>query len=190
MTKPVLLLCLLLANIAVAEELYRYRDSAGIIVTADTIPPNAAVDGYEIVNEQGAVLETVQARQPVELDQDQTKQDQYLLASFSHVGEITRLKERKLALLARDIQNLRNNLSNLDIREENLVAEAANMEMAGEEVAAELTGQISQIRLDRAEVQKLLASRKTDRISIEALYRGYEQRFRQLELGSTQTSEQ
>ena len=188
MTKPVLLLCLLLANIAVADELYRYRDSAGIVVTADTIPPNAVIDGYEVVNKQGTVLETVQAWQPV--DQNQTKQDQYLLASFSHVGEITRLKERKLALLARDIQNLRNNLSNLDIREENLVAEAANMEMAGEEVAAELTGQISQIRLDRAEVQKLLASRKTDRNSIEALYRGYEQRFRQLELGSTQTSEQ
>ena len=190
MTKPVLLLCLLLANIAVAEELYRYRDSAGIIVTADTIPPNAAVDGYEIVNEQGAVLETVQARQLAEADQDQAKQDQYLLASFSHVGEITRLKERKLALLARDIENLRNNLSSLDIREDNLLAEAANMEMAGEEVAAELMEQIGQTRLDRAEVQKLLASRKTDQHSIEGLYRGYEQRFRQLELGSTQTSEQ
>jgi hypothetical protein len=95
-----------------------------------------------------------------------------------------------LALLARDIENLRNNLSSLDIREESLLAEAANMEMAGEEVAAELMEQISKARLDRAEVQKLLTSRKTDQHSIEALYRGYEQRFRQLELDSTQTSEQ
>lgn len=190
MTKPVLLLCLLLANIAVADELYRYRDSAGIIVTADTIPPNAVIDGYEVVNKQGTVLEAVQAWQPVEVDQNQIKQDQYLLASFSHVGEITRLKERKLALLARDIQNLRDSLSSLDVREESLVAEAANVEMAGEEVAVELMQQISQARLDRAEVKKLLVSRETDQHSIEALYRGYEQRFRQLELGSRQTSEQ
>ena len=188
MTKPVLLLCLLLANIAVADELYRYRDSAGIVVTADTIPPNAVIDGYEVVNKQGTVLETVQAWQPV--DQNQTKQDQYLLASFSHVGEITRLKERKLALLARDIQNLRDSLSSLDVREESLVVEAANVEMAGEEVAVELMQQISQARLDRAEVKKLLVSRETDQHSIEALYRGYEQRFRQLELDSRQTSEQ
>jgi hypothetical protein len=187
-TKPVLLLCLLLANIAVADALYRYRDSAGIIVTADTIPPNAVIDGYEVVNKQGTVLETVQARQPV--DQNQTKQDQYLLASFSHVGEITRLKERKLALLARDIQNLRDSLSSLDVREESLVADAANVEMAGEEVAVELMQQISQARLDRAEVKKLLVSREPDQQSIEALYRGYEQRFRQLELDSRQTSEQ
>lgn len=188
MTKPVLLLCLLLANIAVADELYRYRDSAGIVVTADTIPPNAVIDGYEVVNKQGTVLETVQAWQPVH--QNQTKQDQYLLASFSHVGEITRLKERKLALLARDIQNLRDSLSSLDVREESLVADAANVEMAGEEVAVELMQQISQARLDRAEVKKLLVSRETDQQSIEALYRGYEQRFRQLELDSRQTSEQ
>ncbi len=189
MTKLVLLVSLLLANIAVAEELYRYRDGAGIIVTADTIPPNAAVDGYEIVNEQGAVLETVKARQPAGINQGQSKQDQYLLASFSHVGEITRLKERKLALLARDIQNLSNNLSSLDAREENLVAEAANMEMAGEEVAADLLKQISQAHLDRAEVQKLLVNRKTDQLSIEAVYHGYEQRFRELKLGPKQTSE-
>jgi hypothetical protein len=45
MIKAGLVLTLLLATEALATELYRYHDSAGTVVTADTIPPLAAATG-------------------------------------------------------------------------------------------------------------------------------------------------
>jgi hypothetical protein len=193
MIKPVLLVVLLLVSAAEAKELYRYRDSAGVLVTADTIPPLAAAGGYEIVNGQGRVLQVIVAQAPSINSLDQDKQDQYLLASFSRVSEIAKLKQRKLALLARDIDNLANNLASLMVREFRLTAEGANMEMAGEEVSLDLLARIGQTRAERAELEQRLADRRRDRARIGALYDGYQQRFRQLldiERTTTETSEQ
>ena len=193
MIKPVLLVALLLSSAAEAKELYRYRDSSGVLVTADTIPPLAAAEGYEIVNEQGRVLQVIVAQAPAANNVDQDKQDQYLLASFSRVSEIAKLKQRKLALLARDIDNLINNLTSLTAREDSLTAEGANMEMAGEEVSPDLLTRIAQTRAERAELEQTLTDRRRDRASIEALYDGYERRFMRLldsNRATTETFEQ
>ena len=182
MIKTVLLGILLLANGAAAKELYRYHDSAGTLVTADTISPLAAADGYQIVNEQGLVLRVIRAQQPINKDSDQSKRDQYLLASFSCVDEITQRKVRKLALLTRDSQNLQNNLNGLVARETALTNQAANSEMAGEPVSLTLVQQIDKAQIDRAEMQQVLADRQHDQGAIAALYSNYELRFRQLKL--------
>lgn len=180
MIKAVWLGILLLANGAAAKELYRYHDSAGTLVTADTISPLAAADGYQIVNEQGLVIRVIRAQQPISADSGQSKQDQYLLASFSGVDEITQRKARKLALLARDIQNLKINLKGLVAREAALTNQAASDEMAGEPVSLQLVQQIDKAQIDRAEMQQVLADRQHDQSAIEALYSSYEQRLRQL----------
>jgi hypothetical protein len=139
------------------------------------------------------VLQVIVAQAPSINSLDQDKQDQYLLASFSRVSEIAKLKQRKLALLARDIDNLANNLASLMVREDRLTAEGANMEMAGEEVSLDLLARIGQTRAERAELEQRLADRRRDRARIGALYDGYQQRFRQLldiERTTTETSEQ
>ncbi|MDA9599088.1 hypothetical protein N9S48_00845 [bacterium] len=110
----------------------------------------AAADGYEIVNENGHVLKVVRAQQPVSTDSQQSKQGQYLLPSYSGVTEITQRKERKMALLGWDIQNLQNNLNTLVVREETLLSEVASSEMAGEAAASGLVQQIDRAQLDRA----------------------------------------
>ena len=140
----------------------------------------AAADGYEIVNENGHVLKVVRAQQPVSTDSQQSKQGQYLLPSYSGVTEITQRKERKLALLGWDIQNLQNNLNTLVVREETLLSEAASSEMAGKAAASGLVQQIDRAQLDRAEMQKMLVDRQHDLGVIEALYRSYEVRLSQL----------
>ncbi|MDG1312561.1 MAG: hypothetical protein P8P26_10950 [Porticoccaceae bacterium] len=94
--------------------------------------------------------------------------------------EITQRKERKLALLGWDIQNLQNNLNTLVVREETLLSEAASSEMAGKAAASGLVQQIDRAQLDRAEMQKMLVDRQHDLGVIEALYRSYEVRLSQL----------
>jgi hypothetical protein len=69
-----------------AAELYRYYNQQGVLVTTDIPPANAAINDYEVVNESGRVLRVVSALDIVEgLSSDQSKQDNYLLTSFSSV---------------------------------------------------------------------------------------------------------
>lgn len=180
MNKTVWLLTLLLIQGTAAEELYRYQDSSGITVTADTISPLAAAEGYEIVNELGQVLRVVMAQPVVLTDVEQRMQDRYLLSSFSQVAEITQLKNRKLALLAREIENLKNNLHSLQVRAQTYIRDAAHREMAGEAVPEALRQQISQLGHDAAELQNILSTRQADETALTLRYRHYEERLRQL----------
>ncbi|MDA9574441.1 hypothetical protein N9R52_02430 [Porticoccaceae bacterium] len=177
MIRAGLVLTVLLAGEAMATELYRYHDSAGILVTADTIPPLAAADGYEIVNTQGQVLKVVKAQAPIATDAKSSALDQYLLASFRRVDEVS---QRKLQLLDRDIANLQNSLKSLVDRQEQLLAEAASSEMAGESVSADLRKKIQRAQLERTKLDRILAERQLDLAAIEDLYIRYERRLTQL----------
>lgn len=118
MIKTVWLLLLLVTPWVAAKELYRYQDSAGLMVTSDTLSPEAAANGYDIVNEQGRVLQRLGPRPLQSQSSEQSEQDQYLLSSFSKVDEISVLKNRKLELLARDIKHLLSNIKGLMTRED------------------------------------------------------------------------
>ena len=83
MIKTVWLLLLLVTPWVAAKELYRYQDSAGLMVTSDTLSPEAAANGYDIVNEQGRVLQRLGPRPLQSQSSEQSEQDQYLLSSFS-----------------------------------------------------------------------------------------------------------
>ncbi|MDG2501750.1 MAG: hypothetical protein P8M77_05095 [Porticoccaceae bacterium] len=180
MTKAVWLLLLLAAPWVAAKELYRYKDSAGLLVTSDMLSPEAAVNGYDAVNEQGRVLKTLRPQHLPPQGSEQSEQDQYLLSSFSQVDEISVLKRRKLELLARDILHLQNNIKGLDAREELILQEAVNMEMAGETVSQSILDRLAKIKKSRHEVLQLLEERQEDQRTTSALYQYYEQRFAEL----------
>ncbi len=118
MIKTVWILLLLVTPWVAAKELYRYQASAGLMVTSDTLSPEAAANGYDIVNEQGRVLQRLGPRPLQSQSSEQSEQDQYLLSSFSKVDEISVLKNRKLELLARDIKHLLSNIKGLMTRED------------------------------------------------------------------------
>ena len=180
MTRVAMVLTMLLAGNAMATELYRYYDSAGTLVTADTIPPLAAAEGYEILNTQGQVIRVVKIQAPIGEDAEISALDQYLLASFSRVDEVSERKQRKLKPLVSEIANLRRSLTAVTETEQQLSAQAASSEMLGETVSPELVQQIETIKRQRAEWARLLAQRQSDLAAIDALYHSYEQRLTKL----------
>lgn len=185
MIKTVWLLLLLVTPWVAAKELYRYQDRAGLMVTSDTLSPEAAANGYDIVNEQGRVLQRLGPRPLQSQSSEQSEQDRYLLSSFSKVDEISVLKDRKLELLARDIKHLRSNIKGLTTREEQIAQEAVNMEMAGETVSQSVLAQIAEVQKSRKEIEQLLAERQQDQRTTADLYQHYEQRFRELLIQQT-----
>lgn len=185
MIKTVWLLLLLVTPWVAAKELYRYQDSAGLVVTSDTLSPEAAANGYDIVNEQGRVLQRLGPRPLQPQSSEQSEQDQYLLTSFSKVDEISVLKNRKLGLLARDIKHLLSNMKGLVAREEQIAQQAVNMEMAGETVSPAILDQLAQVRASSQEIEQLLADRQHDQRTTTELYTYYEKRFRELLIQQT-----
>jgi hypothetical protein len=77
--------------------------------------------------------------------------------------------------LASEIANLQANLSAVIDTEQQLLAQAANSEMAGEPVSVDLAQQTQRLQLARAKRAELLAGRQRDLAAIEALYISYEQ---------------
>jgi len=168
-----------------AAELYRYYNQQGVLVTTDAPPADAAANDYEVVNESGRVLRIVSASDiDQEISSDQSKQDSYLLSSFSHVGEIQSLKQRKVQLLAREIKQLENNLTALAARENKIYAEASNIELSGEVVPESVTQQLQMLLDAKAELTRTLAQRRDEYQALEARYEAYKARFRGLKKDS------
>ncbi len=164
-----------------AAELYRYYNQQGVLVTTDAPPADAAANDYEVVNESGRVLRIVSASDiDQEISSDQSKQDSYLLSSFSHVGEIQSLKQRKVQLLTREIKQLENNLTALAARENKIYAEASNIELSGEVVPESVTQQLKLLLDAKAELARTLAQRRDEYQALEARYEAYKARFRAL----------
>ena len=164
-----------------AAELYRYYNQQGVLVTTDTPPPDAATNDYEVVNESGRLLRIVSALdRDAELSVDQSKQDHYLLSSFSTVDEIQSLKARKVQLLMREIEQLENNLTALSTRENKIYFDAANIELSGETVPASVSEQLQILEGARVELSETLAQRREEYTALEQLYKGYIARFREL----------
>jgi|OM-RGC.v1.018321728 hypothetical protein len=182
MIKTVLLMVLIVPWMALdAAELYRYYNQQGVLVTTDTPPADAAVDDYEVVSESGRVLRIVSALEGrEELSSDQSKQDRYLLSSFSSVDEIQSLKARKIELLLREIEQLKNNLAALAKRENTIYFDAANIELSGEAVPASVSEQLQILKDARTELNATLTLRRQEYDAVERRYNEYIARFRQL----------
>jgi hypothetical protein len=168
-----------------AAELYRYYNQQGLLVTTDTPPADAATNDYEVVNKSGRVLRTVSVLDiGEERAIDQSKQDSYLLTSFSDVGEIQSLKERKVGLLIREIQQLENNLTALVSREDKIYFDASNIELSGELVPDSVTEQLQILEDGRVELTETLAQRRDEYKAVERRYEMYIVRFRALKKDS------
>jgi hypothetical protein len=168
-----------------AAELYRYYNQQGVLVTTDTPPADAATNDYEVVNESGRVLRIVSALDSgEELSSDQSKQDNYLLTSFSSVEEIESLKARKVQLLMREIEQLENNLTALAARENKIYFDASNIELSGELVPDSVTQQLQILQDARVELTDTLGQRRGEFKALESLYQGYISRFHALKKDS------
>ncbi|HAD09043.1 MAG TPA: hypothetical protein DCF62_06145, partial [Porticoccaceae bacterium] len=90
---------------ASASMLYRYKNSDGVTVMDQTIPPEYVNNGYEVLSKSGRVVKVVppyteKAAGTSEQDEkarlQREKDDQYLLANFRSLEEIQYSKARKL----------------------------------------------------------------------------------------------
>lgn len=175
MKKSLLLfLSLLLVNqVAFSKNFYRYKDSDGRLIVKDYLPTEAVTQGYEIINEEGRVLERVPAALTTEekeaerikqeqLDalkkkqMEERRRDILLMRQYKTTEDIQRTEKNQTAALRANIDLLNGHNANLTKKLEDLQSRAANFERQGKAVPQNTLKEIeatkSQIETNNASI--------------------------------------
>ncbi|MDG0978260.1 MAG: hypothetical protein P8O79_00905 [Halieaceae bacterium] len=192
------LACFGTKDVVGANELYRYKDAAGIPVINDRLPPEAVPSGYEILNEEGVVIRVVppqlteeelalqsaqekEAQAEREATAAQKARDELLLMRYSSVADIEAARDRALQSIRIRVSILRSNVRSAVQLIENYQTQAANIERSGGNVDDVTAEAIEVARRRLASTQRALAEREVEIDKVTAEYQADVDRFRHLE---------
>ncbi|PTB98739.1 DUF4124 domain-containing protein [Marinobacter sp. Z-F4-2] len=174
-----------------AANMYRYTDENGQIVISSTIPQEATKRGYDILNDNGRVIDTIPpaptdeeiaAREAEKQRQkelaEQREQDRALLKRFSHPDQAVKAMHRKIRELEGLIQLKRGNISVISSQLDNEQSRAANMERAGREIPEATLEKIRRLEAQIRDIERGITSQTQE---IEELRRAFEADIERLE---------
>jgi predicted RNase H-like nuclease (RuvC/YqgF family) len=175
----------------VAANMYRYTDENGQIVISSTIPQEATKRGYDILNDNGRVIDTIPpapteeeiaAREAEKQRQkelaEQREKDRALLKRFSHPDQAVKAMHRKIRELEGLIQLKRGNISVISSQLDNEQSRAANMERAGREIPEATLEKIRRLESQIRDIEREITSQTQE---IEELRKAFEADIERLE---------
>lgn len=181
---------LMAATIAEAR-MYRYTDENGQVVISNTIPQEASKRGYDILSNNGRVIETIDpeptkeeiaAREAEEKrkaeEARQREQDRKLLERFSHPDEAVRAMHRKIRELQGLNQLKRGNISVIDSQLDSEQSRAADLERSGREIPEATLEKLRRLEAQIRDIEREITSQNAD---IKALRERFEQDIERLE---------
>ena len=182
-----------------AANMYRYTDENGQIVISSTIPQEATKRGYDILNDNGRVIdiippapteEEIAAREAEKQRQkelaEQRDKDRALLKRFSHPDQAVKAMHRKIRELEGLIQLKRGNISVISSQLDNEQSRAANMERAGRDIPEATLEKIRRLEAQIRDIEREISSQTQE---IEELRKAFEADIGRLEevTGETRT---
>lgn len=191
----ILVLCWPEMRSAQAAKMYRYHNDQGVLVIDHTVPADAAARGYEILSEDGRVLESVapagadaaapgaataKPRRSAEAVAEQEKIDRYLLTSYSSVADIEAVKARRLGEVEREIGIAEAQLEELADRREAVQEQAANLQRRGKPVSEAILEELTGLDNQETTARARLRERRLQHAELAQHYDIYAERFREL----------
>ena len=186
-------LCLALALVASfvvqADEvlLYRYVDNKGVtVLDRQGVPPEYVGKGYQVLNQQGRVVQTVapaltpEQLQRIRLEKARADANAQLLQRYSSVDEVDKAQARKLAELDAMIAGVQNNLQALLAQQAGLQGQAAEQERAGKDVSPQLLAQLGVLRDEQARMKADIARYQAARVQAQQDFAADRARVEQL----------
>lgn len=179
--------------------MYRYTDENGRLVISNTIPQEATKRGYDILSNNGRVVETVApaptaeeiAAREAEKERQkqleiQQEQDRLLLKRFSHPDQAVRAMHRKIRELEGIIQLKRGNISVISSQLDSEQSRAADMERAGRDIPETTLEKIRRLEAQIRDIEREISAQRQD---IGEMKRAYEEDIKRLEeiTGETRT---
>lgn len=179
--------------------MYRYSDEEGQLVISNTIPQPATKRGYDILNSNGRVMETIPpapteaeiaAREAEKQRQAeltiQREKDARLLKRFSHPDQAIKAMHRKLDELRGLIQLKRGNISVISSQLDNEQSRAANMERNGQKIPDATLDKIYRLESQIRDIEREISWQTKE---IDVLKQAFEKDIKRLEkvTGETRT---
>lgn len=171
--------------------MYRFTDENGQVVISSTIPQEATKRGYDILSNNGRVIETIPpapteeeiaAREAEEQRQkelaEQREKDRELLKRFSHPDQAVKAMHRKIQELEGLIQLKRGNISVISSQLDNEQSRAADMERAGREIPETTLEKIRRLGAQIRDLEQEIAAQSQE---IRELRRAFETDIERLE---------
>ncbi|WZF87777.1 DUF4124 domain-containing protein [Marinobacter metalliresistant] len=174
-----------------AANMYRYTDANGQVVISSTIPQEATKRGYDILGNNGRVIETIPpapteeeiaAREAEKQRQqelaEQREKDRQLLKRFSHPDQAVKAMHRKIRELEGLIQLKRGNISVISSQLDSEQSRAADMERTGRDIPESILEKIRRLESQIRDIEREIASQTQE---IEALQKAFEADIERLE---------
>lgn len=168
-------LTLLLVTTTASASIYRYTDKNGQVVISNTIPQAASKRGYDILNNQGRVIETVDPaptaeeiaerearKRDQEMQAQQRELDRKLLERFSHPDDAVRAMHRKIGAL-RELTRLKHR--NIAVIENQLDTEqvrAADLERSGRAIPQAILNKIRRLETSIKEIESEIRAQEAE----------------------------
>ena len=153
--------------------MYRYKDENGQTVISNTIPQEATKRGYEILGNNGRVVERVApaptaeeiAAREAEKERQrqaelQRQEDQKLLQRYSHPNQAVRAMHRKIAEMEGIIQLKQGNISVIASQLDSEQGRAADMERSGREVPDASLEKIRRLESQINDIEREIAGQR------------------------------
>ncbi len=194
----VFLTLLLVSQVAFGKNFYRYKDSDGRLIVKDYLPDEAVIVGYEVINEQGRVLQvvppelTAEEKEAARIKEEQLealqkkqmeerRRDILLMRQYKTIEDIKRTEKNQTAALRANIDLLNGHISNLNDKLEELQGRAANFERQGKSVPKNTLKEIEATK-SQIETNKASITRYEDKIkNIEVQFQSDLIRFKELQ---------
>lgn len=152
-------LSLLAAPATQPLQLYRYLDDRGaVVLNRQGVPPEFVSKGYQVLNAQGRVLQTVppalspEQAQANAAQRAQADADARLRTRYTSVEDLERTRQRQLTEIDGLVALTRGDLQNLQAQQASLQGEAANQERNGQPISPSVLDQLEAVRQRRAEL--------------------------------------
>lgn len=179
------------------ETFYRYRNAEGVLVIDYQVPPDLVHKGYEIIDENGEVLDSVAAYDPdstlspeeQQAQELQRRQDRLMLKSYSTLDDLYYTRDRKVTALKRELLGIKNTIRDFTELLQTERTNAANIQRSGRDVSDSLKKHIARLAEQLKDAKVVLVKREAELAEMQDFYKRQEQRFIELKgLDNRQTA--
>ncbi|MBC6943016.1 MAG: DUF4124 domain-containing protein [Xanthomonadales bacterium] len=183
--RPIVALALALTAtfaLAAGATRYKWRDAEGALHYSDSLPPEAARFGYEVVNGQGVVIKRVERAKTAEelaaakaaaakakaeriAAEQQARDDDRMLSSYPEEADLKRAQQERLDAIDQEIKTAKMSLRAQEQTLAQMLDHAAELERAGKALPAPRAQQLATLRGEVEQQQQAIRRRERERDS-------------------------
>lgn len=179
-----------------------WTNKEGVRECGESVPPEYSQQGHEVIKKGMVVDETEAAKTPEELEEEkrqaeieaakqqqlveERRQDKVLLATFTNVADIERVRDEQIEALEAQIRVTQSRNEKIQQDLDKRIAAAAAEERAGKEPNEALRKDIESLKRQISNNDDYIAQRRKEQDGIRADYEAKISRFKELTGTATQ----